>query len=330
MAPFTDADQVEATSRRSAHPCRRAFCGSACRAKAGRRRFRSTRTCSAGPLRRAAAADARRVGRHAARAAPTSPAERRRRVQARSPRSCASRRRRCPSDDVRRLPHRPPRSHEVRRLLRELGLAEKAARGEFRRARREATHRAARVNWLHQTGAFWTFRRTTLRLASRGHSGDSSMKTRSSPRHLFTRRIPPHLRAHASRAAMPPCSPAARSERTRQTNRRSRHRCAAHDEGPHRHPEQGRHDADGAVPARRLIAAASARCACVRLCARRRSVKMQVDGQPAVTLRLPARPSMRIRAIFIACRRMRAATQPAKILVFMVKDKDKPATRAAQ
>jgi quercetin dioxygenase-like cupin family protein len=56
------------------------------------------------------------------------------------------------------------------------------------------------------------------------------------------------------------------------------------------------------------------------------SVKMQVDGQPAVTLNAGQtfyeNPGDVHRVSANA-----SATQPAKILVFMVKDKDKPATR---
>ena len=56
------------------------------------------------------------------------------------------------------------------------------------------------------------------------------------------------------------------------------------------------------------------------------SVKMQVDGQPAVTLTAGQtfyeNPGDVHRVSANA-----STTQPAKILVFMVKDKDKPATR---
>jgi quercetin dioxygenase-like cupin family protein len=59
------------------------------------------------------------------------------------------------------------------------------------------------------------------------------------------------------------------------------------------------------------------------------AVKMQVDGQPAVTLTAGQtfyeNPGDVHRVSANA-----STTQPAKILVFMVKDKDKPATRAAQ
>jgi quercetin dioxygenase-like cupin family protein len=58
------------------------------------------------------------------------------------------------------------------------------------------------------------------------------------------------------------------------------------------------------------------------------SVKMQVDGQPAVTLNAGQtfyeNPGDVHRVSANA-----SATQPAKILVFMVKDKDKPATSPA-
>jgi quercetin dioxygenase-like cupin family protein len=58
------------------------------------------------------------------------------------------------------------------------------------------------------------------------------------------------------------------------------------------------------------------------------SVKMQVDGQPAVTLTAGQtfyeNPTDVHRVSGNA-----SATQPAKILVFMVKDKDKPATLPA-
>jgi quercetin dioxygenase-like cupin family protein len=58
------------------------------------------------------------------------------------------------------------------------------------------------------------------------------------------------------------------------------------------------------------------------------AVKMQVDGQPEVTLTAGQTfyesPSDVHRVSANA-----STTQPAKILVFMVKDKDKPATRAA-
>lgn len=57
------------------------------------------------------------------------------------------------------------------------------------------------------------------------------------------------------------------------------------------------------------------------------AVKMQVDGQPEVTLTAGQtfyeNPSDVHRVSANA-----SATKPAKILVFMVKDKDKPATRA--
>jgi quercetin dioxygenase-like cupin family protein len=59
------------------------------------------------------------------------------------------------------------------------------------------------------------------------------------------------------------------------------------------------------------------------------SVKMQVDGQPVVTLTAGQTfyesPGDVHRVSANA-----STTQPAKILVFMVKDKDKPATRPAQ
>jgi quercetin dioxygenase-like cupin family protein len=58
------------------------------------------------------------------------------------------------------------------------------------------------------------------------------------------------------------------------------------------------------------------------------SVKMQVEGQPAVTLTAGQtfyeNPGDVHRVSANA-----STTQPAKILVFMVKDKDKPATRPA-
>jgi quercetin dioxygenase-like cupin family protein len=57
------------------------------------------------------------------------------------------------------------------------------------------------------------------------------------------------------------------------------------------------------------------------------TVKMQVDGQPEVTLTAGQTfyetPSAVHRVSANA-----SATQPAKLLVFMVKDKDKPATKA--
>jgi len=59
------------------------------------------------------------------------------------------------------------------------------------------------------------------------------------------------------------------------------------------------------------------------------SVKMQVDGQPAVTLTAGQtfyeNPGDVHRVSANA-----SSTQPARILVFMVKDKDKPATKPAQ
>jgi quercetin dioxygenase-like cupin family protein len=59
------------------------------------------------------------------------------------------------------------------------------------------------------------------------------------------------------------------------------------------------------------------------------SVKMQVEGQPVVTLTAGQtfyeNPGDVHRVSANA-----STTQPAKILVFMVKDKDKPATRGAQ
>ncbi len=59
------------------------------------------------------------------------------------------------------------------------------------------------------------------------------------------------------------------------------------------------------------------------------AVKMQEwMGSPLLRLRL-GRRSTRTLGMCIGCRRMRALAQPAKILVFMVKDKDKAATRPA-
>jgi quercetin dioxygenase-like cupin family protein len=58
------------------------------------------------------------------------------------------------------------------------------------------------------------------------------------------------------------------------------------------------------------------------------SVNMQVDGQPAVTLTAGQTFYENPTDVHRVSRNA-SATQPAKILVFMVKDKDKPATLPA-
>jgi quercetin dioxygenase-like cupin family protein len=58
------------------------------------------------------------------------------------------------------------------------------------------------------------------------------------------------------------------------------------------------------------------------------SVKMQVDGKPEVTL-TPGQTFYENPTDVHRVSANASTTQPAKILVFMVKDKDKPATRSA-
>ena len=152
------------------------------------------------------------------------------------------------------------------------------------------------------------------------------MKTRSSPRHPTARRMSPHLRAllpalnaamlagsatfaHAADApAEAKVQPLMTKDLTGIPNKEGTMLTVQYLPGGSSLPH--RHDAH------------------VFVYVLEGSVKMQVDGQPAVTLtagqtfyenpgdvhRLSANAS---------------PTQPAKILVFMVKDKDKPATRPA-
>jgi len=153
------------------------------------------------------------------------------------------------------------------------------------------------------------------------------MKTRSSPRHLFTRRIPPHLRAmlpalnaallaggavgaHAADAPQPAIvAPLMTKDLTGIPNKEGTMLTVQYLPGGSSLPH--RHDAH------------------VFVYVLEGSVKMQVDGQPAVTLTAGQtfyeNPGDVHRVSANA-----SSTQPAKILVFMVKDKDKPATHAAQ
>ena len=153
------------------------------------------------------------------------------------------------------------------------------------------------------------------------------MKTRSSPRHLFTRRMSPHLRAMlpalnaallaggavAAQAADQPqpaiVAPLMTKDLTGIPNKEGTMLTVQYLPGGASLPH--RHDAH------------------VFVYVLEGSVKMQVDGQPEVTLTAGQtfyeNPGDVHRVSGNASK-----TQPAKILVFMVKDKDKPATRAAQ
>ena len=152
------------------------------------------------------------------------------------------------------------------------------------------------------------------------------MKTRSSPRHLFTRRMSPHLRAmipalnaallaggavtaHAADPQPAIVAPLMTKDLTGIPNKEGTMLTVQYMPGGASLPH--RHDAH------------------VFVYVLEGSVKMQVDGQPAVTLTAGQtfyeNPGDVHRVSANA-----STTQPAKILVFMVKDKDKPATRAAQ
>ncbi len=154
------------------------------------------------------------------------------------------------------------------------------------------------------------------------------MKTRSAPRHLFTRRMSPHLRAMlpalnaallagagvgAAQAADEPqaavVAPLVTKDLTGIPNKEGTMLTVQYVPGGSSLPH--RHDAH------------------VFVYVLEGSVKMQVDGQPVVTLTAGQTfyesPGDVHRVSANA-----STTQPAKILVFMVKDKDKPATRPAQ
>jgi quercetin dioxygenase-like cupin family protein len=152
------------------------------------------------------------------------------------------------------------------------------------------------------------------------------MKTRSAPRHLFTRRhMSPHLRAMlpalnaallagasaATNAADEPqpaiVQPLMTKDLTGIPNKEGTMLTVQYLPGGASLPH--RHDAH------------------VFVYVLEGSVRMQVDGQPAVTLTAGQtfyeNPTDVHRVSANA-----STTQPAKILVFMVKDKDKPATKA--
>jgi quercetin dioxygenase-like cupin family protein len=154
------------------------------------------------------------------------------------------------------------------------------------------------------------------------------MKTRSSPRHFVSRRMSPHLRAllpalnaamlaggaHVANAADPPTqaaspavvAPLMTKELTGIPNKEATMLTVQYLPGGASLPH--RHDAH------------------VFVYVLEGSVKMQVDGQPVMTLTAGQtfyeNPGDVHRVSANA-----SATEPAKILVFMVKDKDKPATR---
>ena len=152
------------------------------------------------------------------------------------------------------------------------------------------------------------------------------MKTRSSPRHLFTSRVSPHLRAmlpalnaallagsavtaHAADPQPTIATPLMTKDLTGIPNKEGTMLTVQYVPGGASLPH--RHDAH------------------VFVYVLEGSVKMQVDGQPAVTLTAGQtfyeNPGDVHRVSANA-----STTQPAKILVFMVKDKDKPATRGAE
>lgn len=150
------------------------------------------------------------------------------------------------------------------------------------------------------------------------------MKSRGQPRHVPTRRMSPHLRAMlpalnaallagsaASAHAADPPAPAKvvslmTKDLTGMANKEGTMLTVEYQPGGMSLPH--RHDAH------------------VFVYVLEGSVKMQVDGQPEVTLTAGQtfyeNPSDVHRVSANA-----STTQPAKILVFMVKDKDKPATR---
>jgi len=153
------------------------------------------------------------------------------------------------------------------------------------------------------------------------------MKTRSSPRHLVTRRMSPHLRAilpalnaallaggvasaaHAADVPAPAIvAPLLTKDLTGIPNKEGTMLTVQYVPGGASLPH--RHDAH------------------VFVYVLEGSVKMQVDGQPVLTLTAGQtfyeNPGDVHRVSANA-----STTQPAKILVFMVKDKDKPATRPA-
>ena len=153
------------------------------------------------------------------------------------------------------------------------------------------------------------------------------MKTRSSsPRHLLGHRVPPHLRAmipalhaallsggavsvHAADEPQPAVvTPLLTKDLTGIPNKEGTMLTVQYLPGGASLPH--RHDAH------------------VFVYVLEGSVKMQVEGQPAVTLTAGQtfyeNPTDVHRVSANA-----STTQPAKILVFMVKDKDKPATRPA-
>lgn len=149
------------------------------------------------------------------------------------------------------------------------------------------------------------------------------MKTHRSPRHLFARRMSPHLRAmlpalnaallagvatgaHGAEPQPAIVSPLMTKDLTGIPNKEGTMLTVQYLPGGASLPH--RHDAH------------------VFVYVLEGSVKMQVDGQPAVTLTAGQtfyeNPNDVHRVSANA-----STTQPAKILVFMVKDKDKPATR---
>jgi quercetin dioxygenase-like cupin family protein len=153
------------------------------------------------------------------------------------------------------------------------------------------------------------------------------MKTRSAPRHVFTRRMSPHLRAMlpalnaallaggagvASAADAPQAAivtPLMAKDLTGIPNKEGTMLTVQYLPGGASLPH--RHDAH------------------VFVYVLEGSVKMQVDGQPAVTLTAGQtfyeNPTDVHRVSANA-----STTQPAKMLVFMVKDKDKAATVPAK
>jgi len=152
------------------------------------------------------------------------------------------------------------------------------------------------------------------------------MKTRSSPRHLTRRRLSPHLRAMipalnaallggvamCAQAADAPSSgvvtPLMAKELTGISNKEGTMLTVVYPPGGS--SVAHKHDAH------------------VFVYVLEGAVKMQVDGQPVVTLKAGQtfyeNPADVHRVSANA-----SSTEPAKILVFMVKDKDKPATRPA-
>ena len=152
------------------------------------------------------------------------------------------------------------------------------------------------------------------------------MKTRNSPRHILTRRMSPHLRAMlpalnaallaggamtAHAADAPPAAivtPLMAKDLTGIPNKEGTMLTVQYLPGGASLPH--RHDAH------------------VFVYVLEGTLKMQVDGQPVLTL-TPGQTFYENPNDVHRVSANASTTQPAKILVFMVKDKDKPATLPA-